>query len=159
MKNENDVARHYDDTPTYVGYGGADEDTIPPEAACAFCGSTRRDDLRPYEAEEDFHWACNCCAESEMHEAYEEDARLFAQANCKLTHPLARCDGVIEERVVDNHNRHVNTNYDALLRPLPNKWHHDVKASAYYQAIRARMRELLEEAPESAYEVPTDDEE
>src|SRR6266567_2260600 len=83
---------------------------------------------------------CEACGARFLLET-EAEARVFADANCKITRPINTPDA---DRT---HARHEHTNYDELVKALDTT--NELNA-LYWFAIRDRMNELVEEAIEEA---------
>jgi hypothetical protein len=111
----------------------------------------------------DDEYMCEDCGMAYLEEVKGE-AIAFAVANCKITGPVELYDPTMRfapsqdeyhsgnreaytENSVEAHNRHNRTNYEDLIKDLDRR---DPVDDVRYWAIRARIRELLEDAVDEA---------
>jgi hypothetical protein len=106
-------------------------------------------------------WYCEGCINA-LAQVIVKEAESYALESCKITRPLAKYDARYEyrptpeeynsgakEAYTENahraHCRHNCTNYDELIKTL-SKYSEVLRDKVYYEAIRKRIDELLDDA-------------
>ena len=124
---------------------------------CTDCGQPIADDDFVY-WDEPGEYYCEHCIDKLVKRVVKE-ARAFAKANCKITHPLPEYDEEAEfkcsredyeagerESYSPNaymaHCRHNCTNYDDLIKSFDRDTYSD---QLYYEAIKDRIAVLIEQ--------------
>ncbi len=135
---------------------------------CTDCGEDLEEEYYYFEDDEtdrDYHVCCAECAH-EMAQSWAEEAEVYAKDHCRIIGRLEQYDAryhhacTPEEYVLGDkwsytqksvrcENRHGGcTNYDKLIKPLREE---SLKHAVYYEAIRARIDFLLNEAEERGF--------
>jgi hypothetical protein len=115
---------------------------------CAGCGVPFAD-MAYYDG--DAGYFCERC-DRERGERLTAEARIYAERECRITRPLPEYDRRREHSHTPDaylaHCRHSCTNYDELIVGLDRE---SVRNRIYYDAIRDRITELIEQArPDTA---------